>query len=177
MRISRFITFASTLLLILFSSNVEAQQNGSSMKIQVSDGTHTITYQLNETSAAKSLYNMLPLSVDVQNYGSNETIFYPPTIINYGSDCTEGDCPAGTLALFSPWGNVVMYYGAASRYSGLYILGKAIEGADQISSLSGTISVTKVETSAIHAVNSNKETESTYFSLNGTRTSSPAKGI
>ena len=50
-------------------------------------------------------------------------------LFSYGADCIEGDCPAGTLAFFSPWGNVVMFYGAASRYSGLYILGKAIEGA------------------------------------------------
>ena len=89
---------------------------------------------------------MLPLTVDVSNYGNNEKIFYPPTTITYGSDCIEGDCPAGTLALFSPWGNVVMYYGAASRYSGLYILGNAIEGADDIRNLSGTITVEKVTT-------------------------------
>ena len=47
--------------------------------------------------------------------------------------------------MFSPWGNVVMYYGAASQYPGLYILGSAVEGADQISELTGNITVSKVE--------------------------------
>ena len=139
------------------------------LKIKVSDATNTITYELNETSAAKSLYQMLPLEVTVQNYSNNEKIFYPPTAVSYGADCIEGDCPAGTLALFSPWGNVVMYYGAASRYSGLYILGKATEGADNIRNLTGTIRVEAVGgTTAIQSTKAEKAVASTGdYSLNG----------
>lgn len=114
-------------------------------RIKVTDGNHNVTFELNETSAAQSLYNMLPTTREVQNYSTNEKIFYPETDISYSSDCIEGACSAGTLALFSPWGNVVMYYGAASQYSGLYILGNAVEGADQISELTGNITVSKVE--------------------------------
>ncbi len=114
-------------------------------QIKVTDGNHNVTFELNETSAAQSLYNKLPTTREVQNYSTNEKIFYPETTISYSSDCIEGACPAGTLALFSPWGNVVMYYGAASKYTGLYILGKAVEGADQISELTGNITVSKVE--------------------------------
>ncbi|WP_288278180.1 cyclophilin-like fold protein [uncultured Prevotella sp.] len=114
-------------------------------RIKVTDGNHNVTFELNETSAAQSLYGMLPITKEVQNYSTNEKIFYPETAINYSSDCIEGACPVGTLALFSPWGNVVMYYGAASKYTGLYILGNAVEGADQISELTGDITVSKVE--------------------------------
>ena len=113
-------------------------------RINVTDGTHSVTFELNETSAAQSLYGMLPITKEVQNYSTNEKIFYPETAINYGSDCIEEDCPAGTLALFSPWGNVVMYYGAASKYTGLYVLGHAVAGKDQISELTGNITVTQV---------------------------------
>ena len=113
-------------------------------QIKVTDGTHSVTFELNETSAAQSLYGMLPITREVQNYSTNEKIFYPETAISYGSDCIEDDCPAGTLALFSPWGNVVMYYGAASKYTGLYVLGHAVEGEDQICELTGNITVTQV---------------------------------
>ena len=113
-------------------------------RINVTDGTHSVTFELNETSAAQSLYGMLPITKEVQNYSTNEKIFYPETAINYGSDYIEEDCPAGTLALFSPWGNVVMYYGAASKYTGLYVLGHAVAGKDQISELTGNITVTQV---------------------------------
>ena len=114
-------------------------------RINVTDGSHSVTFELNGTSAARALYDMLPVTKEVQNYSTNEKIFYPETAINYGSDCIEDDCPAGTLALFSPWGNVVMYYGDAGKYNGLYVLGEAVEGADQISELSGNITVTQVE--------------------------------
>ena len=113
-------------------------------RINVTDGAHSVTFELNETSAAQSLYGMLPITKEVQNYSTNEKIFYPETAISYGTDCIEDDCPVGTLALFSPWGNVVMYYGTASKYTGLYVLGHAVEGEDQISELTGDITVTQV---------------------------------
>ena len=67
----------------------------SDMKIRVSDGLNTITYKLNETSAAKSLYQMLPLKVTVENYSNNEKIFYPPMSL-----CIMGQ-PVATVACIS----------------------------------------------------------------------------
>ena len=57
----------------------------------------------------------------------------------------EGGGEAGGLALFSPWGNVVMFYDFFSPYPGLYILGQDVEGTEQINCLSGTIHVEAVE--------------------------------
>ena len=173
-----------TLLLTASLSAVQAKtaagnETPEAMKIQVSDGTNTVVYELNETSAAKSLYQMLPLQVTVQNYGNNEKIFYPPTAVSFGADCIEGDCPAGTLALFSPWGNVVMYYGGASRYSGLYILGKAVQGAANISSLSGTVRVEAVDaTSGIQSVKADKADPAAHgYAINGMRATNGRTGI
>ncbi|MBR2823641.1 MAG: hypothetical protein IKE24_08155 [Clostridia bacterium] len=114
------------------------------MKIRVSDGTNTIIYQLNDSPSARSLYGMLPMDTAVENYGSNEKIFYPEQTID-PTDGTEGGGKAGGLALFSPWGNVVMYYDSFASYPGLYILGEAVEGAEQVKNLSGTIHVEAVE--------------------------------
>ena len=149
------------------------------MKIRVSDGTNAIIYELNQTSAARSLYQMLPLEVAVQNYGNNEKIFYPPTAVCYGADCIKGDCPVGTLALFSPWGNVVMYYGAASRYNGLYILGKAIEGEDRISRLTCTIRVEAFDSAtAVEVVNTDRKAYATKaYTLSGTPATHSQAGI
>ena len=114
------------------------------MKISVSDGTNTIIYQLNNSPSAKSLYEMLPLDVEAENFGNNEKIFYPEQKIDT-ADGVEGGGEAGGLALFSPWGNVVMYYGSFEAYPGLYILGEAVEGVEQIRNLSGMIHVEAVE--------------------------------
>ena len=112
----------------------------SIMKIRVSDGAHTIVYRLNESAPARSLYGLLPLEVKVENYGSNEKIFYPEQPIDAAGGI-EGGGEAGALALFSPWGNVVMYYGRFSAYPGLYLLGEALEGAELVQGLSGTVRV------------------------------------
>lgn len=111
------------------------------MQVKVTDGTNEIIFQLNDSSAARNLYDQLPLTVEVENYGSNEKIFYPPATLDT-SDVVEGGGPMGTLAYFSPWGNVVMYYGSFGSYPGLYIMGEAAKGAEHIQSLSGTITIT-----------------------------------
>lgn len=122
-------------------SGDKGMEDEEEMKIMVSDGTNEVIFLLNDSSASKSLYDQLPLTIEVENYSSNEKIFYPPEKLDT-SDVIESAGPFGTLAYFSPWGNVVMYYSECGEYPGLYIMGEAIEGADLIEKLSGTISVT-----------------------------------
>ena len=123
------------------ASNGAEYHKEETMTIKVSDGTNEVLFRLNSGSAAKSLYEQLPLTTEVNNYGSNERIFYPPEKLDT-SEVEEGSGPAGVLAYFSPWGNVVMYYGSFASYPGLYIMGEAIEGLESIENLSGTISIT-----------------------------------
>ncbi len=113
------------------------------MQISVTDGTHTVIFELNGSPAAKSLYDQLPLTIDVENYSDDEKIFYPEKLDT--SEAVNADAKKGTLAYFSPWGDVVMYYKDFGSYSGLYELGQAISGSDEIESLSGTIDITAVE--------------------------------
>ena len=89
------------------------------------------------------MYGQLPLTIDVENYSNYEKIIYPEKLDC--TDVTEVTCEAGTLAYFSPWDDVVMFYGPQSKYPGLYILGEAVEGADNIRNLSGKIEITKVD--------------------------------
>ena len=120
------------------SGGESGEEETAPMKISISDGTHTVVYQLNDSGPAKSLYAMLPIECPVENYGSNEKIFYPESEVD-PSGGIEGGGEAGGLALFSPWGNVVMYYGSFSAYPGLYLLGEAVLGAEQVKDLAGTI--------------------------------------
>lgn len=116
-------------------------QQETKMRIRVTAGGSEVIFELNDTSAAGALYAQLPLTVDVEENSDNEKVFYPEYL-----DCTdaiEGDCSAGTLAYSSLDGNVVMYSGSASQEEGLYILGEAVEGAGNISGLTGEIEITR----------------------------------
>ena len=114
--------------------------NGENMKISVSDGKNKIVYELNASGQSKSLYSQLPIKVQIENYSTNEKIFYPKEKIPLKNGI-EGSGDSGTLAYFSPWGNIVLFYGKFSEYPGLFILGKAVSGAENIKNLSGIISV------------------------------------
>ena len=139
----------------LYDAEADSMENGTqaarsgsdeveTMRMQVSDGTHTVVFQLNDSPSAVSLYNQLPFDATVENYGSNEKIFTPPAALDK-TDGIEGGGKAGGIAYFSPWGNIAMYYGNFSSYPGLYLLGEATSGAEQISALSGTVHFTAAE--------------------------------
>lgn len=120
----------------------QPETEDQTMLISVTDDEHTVTYQLNDTSAARSLYAQLPLAVEVGEFSDNEKTFTPADGLDT-SDVIDSAGRVGDIAYFSPWGDVAMYYGHdAGPYQGLYGLGQAIEGADQVALLAGTITVT-----------------------------------
>jgi len=115
------------------------------MYIQVQAENKKITvFQLNDSTAAKELYAQLPLTIKVEDYSSNEKIFYPPKKLAT-AHTPLADAKAGTLAYFAPWGDVVMFYDRFGSYKGLYALGEAVSGGEYISQMSGTIRVERSE--------------------------------
>ena len=120
-----------------------ADMNKEKMVIKVSSGETEILFALNESSACKSFYRQLPLMVAVENYSNNEKIFQPSKKLDC-SNAQEGACPVGSIAYFSPWNNVCLYYGDMSRYPGLYVMGKAVSGTEQIRNIKGKVKIEAV---------------------------------
>ena len=115
----------------------------TNLKIKVVANGKEIVFALNDTSVSRSFYAQLPLTVAVENYSNNEKIFQPPKKLDC-SKAQEGACPVGSIAYFSPWINVCMYYGDMSRYPGLYVMGKAVSGAEQIRNITGKVKIEAV---------------------------------
>lgn len=114
----------------------------SELVIQISDGKNVVTFQLNDSKAAKELYEQLPLSLAVQDYSDNEKIFYPPKALDV-SDAPKAGGKTGTLAYYEPWADVVMFFESYSPNGSLYELGQAVSGSEHIQNLSGTIEISK----------------------------------
>ena len=119
-------------------SNVETNQ------ISVTCGDTQVVYELNDSSAAQSLLSQLPLTVEVEDFSTNEKVFYPPQELDT-SDTPLAEGGAGTLAYYAPWGDVVLFYDSFSANGSLYELGEAVSGAEDISQMTGTITVETVE--------------------------------
>lgn len=116
------------------------QEENKKQQIRILAGEKTVVFELNGSAAAESLYQQLPLTVEVENYSDNEKIFYPPEKLDL-TDTPQAASGAGTLAYYAPWGDVVMFFGEYSPNSQLYELGRVVSGSEDISSLSGTLQI------------------------------------
>jgi len=124
----------------------EPQISGDAvMHIQVTTSNgNTTVFKLNNSPAAKALYDQLPMSIDVEDYGSNEKIFYPPGKLDT-SGTPSANAKAGTLAYYAPWGDVVMFYKKFGSASGLYEIGEAVSGSEYIRDMSGKVQIEHAE--------------------------------
>ena len=100
----------------------------------------TVVYQLNDSAAADSLLAQLPLTIEVEDYSTNEKIFYPPEALDT-ADAPQAEGGAGTLAYYAPWGDVVLFYDSFHANSALYELGEAVSGGELVGGMSGTITI------------------------------------
>lgn len=114
------------------------------MKIKVTSEEYEIVYELNRSRAAKELYAQLPLTLEVKDFSTNEKTFYPPEALDV-SDAPPANAGKGTLAYYSPWEDVVMFYDHFGEGSSLYELGEAVSGTEDIEKLAGTITVAVFE--------------------------------
>lgn len=120
-----------------------ASRERIAMKMTVKATGNDIVFELNDSQAAKDLHAQLPLRIDVENYGSNEKIFYLPKKLHTASTPLVKSASVGTLAYYAPWGNVVMFYGSFGSAAGLYELGRAVQGGEHIRNLSGALHLEK----------------------------------
>ena len=79
----------------------------------------------------------------MEDYASNEKIFYPPEKLATVS-ALSANARRGTLAYYAPWGDVVMFYENFGKASGLYELGQVVSGEEYIQNMSGSIKIEKL---------------------------------
>lgn len=112
--------------------------------IEVRSGETAVTYALEDNAAADALLAQLPLTIEIEDYSTNEKIFYPPQALETaGAPAASGG--AGVLAYYAPWGDVVLFYDGFSENASLFALGRAVSGAESIRDLTGTVTVAVAE--------------------------------
>ena len=125
----------------LASGGAEAAQ---ARTIEVRSGETVVTYALEDNAAADALLAQLPLTIEIEDYSTNEKIFYPPQALETaGAPAASG--VAGVLAYYEPWGDVVLFYDDFSENASLFALGRAVSGAESIRDLTGTVTVAVAE--------------------------------
>lgn len=79
-----------------------SDRTAATMTVQCGDST--ITFELNESTAAQSLLKQLPLTVEVEPFSTNEQTFYPPEKLDVTDTPAITSAEPGTLAYYAPWG-------------------------------------------------------------------------
>ncbi len=94
------------------------------MKIRFRFLTHDFTATLEGNPTARDLVSMLPLTLTIEDYSTNEKIAYlPRKLTERGAAPFEGEA-VGDLAYYAPWGNLVFYYAPYRYCAGLIRLGR-----------------------------------------------------
>lgn len=122
----------------------QEEMEGAKRRISVQFGENIVIYELNDSAAATSLYEQLPLTIEVENYSTNEKIFYPPEPLNT-SDAPLAQAGNDTLAYYAPWGDVVMFYSDYTPNPSLYELGQVVSGGELVSEMTGLIVIDSAE--------------------------------
>ena len=108
------------------------------------DGGEAVA-ELNDSASAESLWSMLPLTLDFEDFNGTERIAYTDEKISTEGAPASYTPSAGDITLYAPWGNIAVFYRPFRESRGLVPLGRFVEGADKISTLGEAVRIERAE--------------------------------
>lgn len=103
--------------------NQEKQATIKGMKLKISFGDTELTATLYDNPTSRDLISMLPITTELEDYASNEKIFYPKRKLTKDGAPSGYDPSKGDITYYAPWGDVAIFYKDFSYSSGLIGLG------------------------------------------------------
>lgn len=115
--------------------------NAAAKRIKLTINGNEIVIKLENNNTADSLIKMLPLTLNFEDYNGTEKISYLPNSLDT-SDAPAGMTPTiGDVTLYSPWGNLALFYQDFRYSSGLVPIGKIEKGLEYLAALSGQVTM------------------------------------
>jgi hypothetical protein len=128
---------ASAVAAILLPAVARAQSFGpdnqepTDMRVRFTFNDLTMTAVLYDNPSARDFFSMLPLDLDVSDFGGNEKIAYLPRKLTEEGSGPFGNEQPYVLCYYMPWGNLAMFH-APYRHPGLIRLGRFEEGREAL---------------------------------------------
>ncbi|NVN19530.1 hypothetical protein GUA46_14365 [Muricauda sp. HICW] len=115
-------------------------------KLKISFGETQLTATLFDNPTSRDFISMLPITTELEDYASNEKIFYPERKLA-DSGALAGYKPSkGDITYYAPWGDVAIFYKDFSYSTGLISLGKIDEnGVDKLKNADGPVTFALME--------------------------------
>ena len=111
-------------------------------RIKFKFGNEEVIAKMYDNPTSRAFLAQLPLTITFEDYaGLEKTAYLPKTLTTEGAP-SGADPNLGDLALYSPWGNLVVYYGESKYANGLIILGHIESGIEKFSKMEEKFTVT-----------------------------------
>lgn len=126
----------------LGASREENENPSTSMKVNITVGSRTITATMEDNAAARDFLSRLPLEVTLNDYNNiTEKVFYPsPALTTTG--VTRGCAPTpGDITIYAPWNNVAIFCKSWSQSNDLIKIGRIDGNGIEALSVAGDVAV------------------------------------
>ncbi|GIM28392.1 hypothetical protein CPJCM30710_10580 [Clostridium polyendosporum] len=111
-------------------------------KIKLKFGNEEVIAKMYDNPTSRDLFAQLPLTITFEDYAGLEKIGYPPKALTREGAPSGADPKLGDLALYSPWGNLVIYYGDNKYADGVVILGHIESGSEKFAKMDQKFTLT-----------------------------------
>lgn len=120
----------------------EEQPMDTAKRIRFLVGEDEIVVRLEDNPAAESLYEMLPMELNFEDYNNTEKIAYPDETLTTDGAADRCTPQRGDLCFYAPWGNLCFFYRDFRESPSLVPLGTVESGMEYLESLNTVASVT-----------------------------------
>ncbi|MDY4376827.1 cyclophilin-like fold protein [Pectobacterium brasiliense] len=115
-------------LISLFSTAAIARNaQEKPMKLQIILNDKTITATLNDSQTSREFAALLPLTLQLDDYAREEKTSDLPSRLSTAGAPAGTAARKGDLAIYAPWGNLVIFYKPHGYVTGLIKLGQLDE--------------------------------------------------
>lgn len=100
------------------------------MNLDLTIDGHRVDATLNESATARDLTDLLPLTLETEDFHRTERIAHPPRTLDTTGAPAASRPKAGDLAYYAPWGNLAFFYRDGDHSPSLIILGRLADPGD-----------------------------------------------
>ena len=113
-----------------------AEDSQTQLQLRFAGGEAIIALEDNATT--RDFLAMLPATLTFEDYAGSEKISFLDQGLSTENAPESYDPQAGDVALYTPWGNLAIFYGDAGSSSDLVFMGRVISGLELLAGMDGT---------------------------------------
>ena len=120
-----FLSFVVSIVEV--KEDVVQQKTIKDMKLKITFSDVELIATIYDNPTSRDFVSRLPITTQLEDYASNEKIFYPEEKLTKEGAPSGYEPKTGDITYYAPWGDVAIFYKDFSYSTGLISLGK-IEG-------------------------------------------------